>query len=101
MTALIEDRECACGHFYGNHEDRAEPSTGLAAGLGGTLLVTSPCSREDCGCEDYTPAEPLEGEHPQALLDDLQLLGGRWGQVVVAEAAASLMVPGWTPGGTR
>lgn len=41
--------------------------------------------------------EPLEPADPQALLDELQRLGGRFGQVAVAEAAASLMVPGWTP----
>lgn len=62
MATIIEDRECTCGHFYGNHPEKGAPGAGLAAGLGGTVAVSRPCSREGCGCEDYTPGDPLDGD---------------------------------------
>lgn len=45
MTTIIEDRECACGHFYGNHfVDGGQPD---------------PCSRRVCDCQDYVSDGPL------------------------------------------
>ena len=55
MTSVIEDRECTCGHFYGNHMQ-----------TGREVFTSFPCKQ--CRCRDYTPATPLEGDDRPLLI---------------------------------
>lgn len=50
MTPVIEDRECQCGHFYGNHGRRDKACLHAEWGY-----YICPCEGYEPGADDAVP----------------------------------------------